>query len=43
MYSIVEQTYIDGRRYFDIESDLENREEIKTETSRLLKKLMTKN
>ena len=43
MYSIVEQTYIDGRRYFDIESDLENREEIKTETARLLKKLMTKN
>jgi len=43
MYSIVEQTYIDGRRYFDIESDLENREKIKTETARLLKKLMTKN
>ena len=42
MYSIVEQTYIDGRCYFDIETDLDHREKIKKETARLLKKLMTK-
>ncbi len=42
MYSIVEQTYIDGRCYFDIQIDLEHRKAIKKETARLLKKLMTK-
>lgn len=42
MYSIVEQTYIDGRCYFDIKIDLDHREKIKNETARLLKKLMTK-
>ena len=42
MYSVVEQTYIDGRCYFDKKIDLEHREKIKNETARLLKKLMTK-
>ena len=42
MYSIVEQTYVDGRCYFDIKIDLDHREKIKNETARLLKKLMTK-
>ena len=41
MYAIVEQTYVDGRCYYDLESDANHREKIKIETARLLKKLMT--
>ena len=41
MYAIVEQTYVDGRCYYDLESDVNHREKIKIETARLLKKLMT--
>ena len=42
MYSIVEQTYVDGRCYYDLKNDAAHREIIKKETARLLKKLMVK-
>ena len=41
MYSIVEQTYVDGRCYFSINNDLAHRERIKIERARLLSKLIT--
>tara|TARA_Y100000994_G_scaffold249555_1_gene262024 strand:- start:8992 stop:11820 length:2829 start_codon:yes stop_codon:yes gene_type:complete len=40
MYSKVEKTFIDGRCYYSIEQDLEHREIIKTEKSRLLNKMI---
>jgi len=40
VYSIVEQTYVDGRCYFSIEKDNEHRGYIKQEKNRLLNKLM---
>ena len=39
MYSIVEKTYIDGRCYFSLEKDLQNREIIQKEKANLLNKI----
>ena len=40
MYSIVEKTYIDGRCYFSLEKDLQNREIIQKEKANLLNKIL---
>ena len=40
MYSMVEQTYIDGRCYFSLEEDRKHRASIKKEKASLLNKLL---
>ena len=40
VYSVVEQTYVDGRCYFSLEKDLKHRERIKKEKARLLHKII---
>jgi len=40
-YSVCEQTWIDGREYFDHEEDLRMREEVERERERLIQKILT--
>jgi len=42
-YTICEQTWIDGRKYFDIEQDRIMQEQVKTERARLIQKILTAN
>lgn len=39
-YSKCEQTWIEGRKYFDLEEDLKMRERVKTERARLIQKVL---
>jgi len=39
-YSICEQTWIDGRKYFDIEEDKEMRKQVEAERARLIQKVL---
>jgi adenine deaminase len=41
-YTVAEQTWIDGRKYFDREEDLARREELQEERERLIEKVKAK-
>ncbi|MFH1699888.1 MAG: amidohydrolase family protein [Candidatus Zixiibacteriota bacterium] len=41
IYAKAEQTWIDGKKYFDLETDKRLREAVKTERNRLIQKILT--
>jgi imidazolonepropionase-like amidohydrolase len=41
-YTICEQTWIDGRRYFDRDEDLEMRERVASERARIIQKILSR-
>jgi len=41
MYSVCEQTWIDGTKYFDLDRDSEVRQKVKEERNQLIQKILT--
>ena len=39
-YSVCEQTWIEGRKYFDLEEDRELRDQVATQRARLVQKIL---
>jgi hypothetical protein len=41
MYSVCEQTWIDGTKYFDLDRDIKVRKKVKEERNQLIQKILT--